>query len=317
MLLFQASAGDAVTSMVLSELRKYAPVLEYLQFFKADGSGATERYGDDIDGTLATRTIGNDFSTKDVEPDYGTFALKILGKNVRIDIAYEERGGDVPSEFQIKLKNWAMNAGRNFMYYLIDGNATTDATQFNGLRKIIALLDAAGVSDRVISPAGDNGLQIPLGNDNTARKAQQQFLELLDNVIESVDGGANCLMMDGLLLNRLSAVAKEMTTITLNQYDAIVGSYKGIPVVPTSRKYDGTRIIPWSETVGTSTDCSSVFAFHSAEKADLTAMTTRTGLKVYPMEKVSNFYQHMVQLQMDIAALSNRCVAKLEGLRLG
>lgn len=317
MLLYQASAGDAVTSMVLNELRKWAPFLEFLHFFKADGSGATERYGDDIDGTFATRSIGEDFDSQAVAPEYGTFALKILGKNVKIDIAYEERGGDVPSEFQIKLKNWAMNAGRNLMYYLIDGNSATNSEQFNGLRKIIALLVAGGVDDRIISPAGGNGIAIPLGNDNTARKAQQQFLELLDNLIESVDGGANCLMMDGLLLNRINAVAKEMCTITLNQWGATVGDYKGIPIVPTSRKHDGSRIIPWTETVGTSTDCTSVFAFNSQEKANLTAMTTRTGLKVYPMEKVGNFYQHMVQLQMDMAALSKRCAAKLEGVRLG
>lgn len=314
--LYQASAGDEVTSMVMTELRKFAPFLEYLHFFKEDGSGATERKGDDIDGQLATRVIGDDFTAKTVAPSYGTFALKILGRNVRIDIAYEERGGDVPSEFKVKLKNWSFNAGRSMSYFLIDGDSTTDATQFNGLRKIISLLDAAGVSDRIISP-WTNGLEVPLGNASTERKAQQQFIEALEELVGAVEGGADFLMMDYTLLTRLSSVARDMCTISLNEFGARVGDFQGVPIVPTYKKYDGSRIIPYDETVGTSTDCTSVFAAKSAEKAHLTAMTTKTGLKVYPMEKIGNFYQHMVQLQMDMAALSNRCVAQLKGPRLG
>lgn len=316
MLLFQASAGDAVTSMVLNEMRKHAPILEYLQFFKAPGSGASEvRSGDNINGTLGTRSIDEDFGVEKVAPSYGQFALKILGRIVKIDTAYEERGGDVPSEFQIKLKNWAENAGRSLMGYLLNGDASTNSEEFNGLRKIIDTLTDDD-STRVITPA-TNGIILPLGNSDTARAAQQKFFEQLDRLIEAVDGGANCLLMDGWLLNRISAVAKEQCVITLNQYDARVGSYNSIPIVPTGRKYDGTRIIPYSETVGTSTDCTSVFAIRSAEKAHLTAMTTQVGLKVYPMQKVSNYYEHSVQFQMDMAALSQRCVAKLEGIRLG
>lgn len=324
MFLYQISGGDPVTSMVMTEMRKNAPALEFLHFFKAPGSSAHERMADDIDGTLVTRTIGNDFATQDFTPGYGDFALQILGKNVRLDIAYEERAADIPSEMMLKLKNWALNAGRNFMYYFIDGDSTADngATppvslhQFNGLRKIIALLVAAGDSGRIITLGSGAGLQVSLGNSDAARVAQQKFIEGIDNLIESVDGGADCLMMDGQLLTRLSTVARDQCTVSLNEFGAKIGDYNGVKIVPTGRKHDGSRIIPFSETVGASTDCTSVFAFKSGEKIDLTAMTTGVGLKVYPMEKVGNFYQHMVQLQMDMAAMSKRCVAKLGGVRL-
>ncbi len=202
------------------------------------------------------------------------------------------------------------------MYFILDGNASTDAEQFNGLRRIIALLAAADVSDRVISP-WTNGLEVPLGNANTERKAQQQFIEALEQLIQAVEGGADFLMMDGQLLTRLSSVAKDMCTVSLNEFGARIGDFQGVPIVPTGKRYDGTKLIPFDEEVGTSTDCTSVFAVKSGEKQHLTAMTTRTGLKVYPMEKLGNFYQHMVQLQMDMAALSNRCVAQLRGARLG
>jgi hypothetical protein len=323
MFLHQISGGDPVTSMVINNLRKYCPVLDYLHFFRQPGSGAHERFGDDIDGTFATRTIGTDFSAQAVSPNYGDFALKIIGKNVTLDTAFEERGGDVPSEFQTKLKNWSENAGRNLMYYLLDGDSDADngatppvnLNQFDGLRKHIATLVTAGDTTRVIS-LGSAGLQVTLGNDNTARTAQQKFVEGIDELIGSIDGGADLLLMDNKVLTRLSTVAKEQCQITLNQFGTKIGNYNGVPIVPTHTNYDGSRIIPFTEHVGASTDCGSVFAFKSAEKAHLTAMTTSVGLKVYPMEKVGQLYQHMVQFQMDMQPLSKRCVAKLAGVRL-
>jgi hypothetical protein len=315
MLLFQASAGDATTSMVLNELRKYCPMLEYLHFFRENGSGATERYGDDVDGTFANRAVGSAFGTQDLVPGYGTFALKIIGKTVRLDVAYEERGGDVPSEFQVKLRNWAMNGGRNLLSRLVNDSSAT-SNQFNGLRRIIADLVAAGDSSRVLSP-WTNGLQVVLGNDNASRIAQQKFVEAIDLLVESVDGGADCILMDAQLLTRLSSVARDHCSISLNEWGAKVGEYNGIPIVPTSRNFDGSRIIPFTETVGSSTDCTSVFAFKSSEKADLTCMTTPVGFKVYPMQKNGNFYEVMTQLQMDMAPLAKRCVAQLKGVRLG
>lgn len=304
-------------------LRKYAPIVEHLHFFRQPGSGAHERFGDDIDGTFDTRSIGTDFDIQAFAPAYGDFALKIIGKNLRLDTAFEERGGDVPSEFLLKMDNWSENGGRDLMFQFINGDSAADdgATppvnlgQFDGLRKIIATLVTAGDSTRVIS-LGTNGLQVALGNDSSSRLAQQKFIEGLDNLIESIDGGADCLMMDGQLLTRLSTVARDQCVINLNEFGAKIGNYNGVKIVPTSRKYDGSRIIPFSEHVGTSTDCGSVFAFKSAEKAHLTAMTTSVGLKVYPMEKIGNFYQHTVQLQLDVKPLSKRCVAKMTGVRL-
>jgi hypothetical protein len=314
MLIYQASAGDAVTAMTLNELRKFCPMLEHLHFFKEDGSGAVERLGDDINGTITNRAVGSPFTTDDVAPDYGNFALKILGKTIRLDVAYEERGGDVASEFELKLRNWAQNAGRNLQYKLINDTSAT-ANQFNGLRKIIADLVTGGDSTRVIT-AATNGHQVVLGNDNAAKTAQQKFIEFIDMLIDAIDGDAGCLMMDNQLLTRLSSVARDQCIISLNEWGAKVGSYNGVPIVPTSRAYDGSRILPFTETVGTATDCTSVFAFKSSEKADLTCMTTRSGFKVYPIQKVGNFYEVMPQLQMDMAALSKRCVAQLKGIRI-
>lgn len=318
MLLQQASAGDELTTMVVNGLRKYAPVLEFLHFFKDSGGSARERKGDDIDGTIATRSIGEDFAAQTVAPVYGDFALKLYGKNVKLDVAYEERGGDVPSEMKLKLENWSENAGRSLMKHILNGDPAVDAEQTTGIKKHIANLydDGDGDTTRIVG-LGTNGLQVTLGNSDTAKKSHQNFVEGLGKLIGEVEGGADCLLMDFTLLQRLSTIAADQCQITMNQFGVLIGNFRGVPVVPTWREFDGTLLIPYNETVGTSTDCTSVYAFKSGEKKHLTAMTTKVGCKVYPMEKVANFYQHHISFQMDLGMLSNRCVAKLEGIRLG
>jgi hypothetical protein len=322
MLLNKASASDELTTMVVAELFKYCPALSYLHFFKEPGNGTTEPYGADVDGTFENRALGSAFGSATLAPAYGTFTLKIIGKTIQLDVAYEDRyfgnvaaaAAGIASEFSRQLKSWAENAGRNLMYKILNDTSAT-ANQFNGIRKIIADQVTAGDSTRVIS-SGTNGHQIVLGSDNAATLSQQKFIEYLDQLIDSVDGGADYILMDNALLTRLSSVAKGLCTVSLNDWGAKVGDYNGTPIVPTSRNYDGTRIIPFTETVGTSTDCTSVFAVRSREKAGLTCMTTNSGLFVYPMKQVGNFYQVMPQLQMDMAALSKRCVAQLKGIRI-
>lgn len=323
MLLQQASASDELTAMVVAELYKWCPALSYLHFFKEPGNGTTEPYAADNNGTFENRALGSAFGTTALAPAYGTFALKIIGKTIQLDVAYEDRyfgnvaaaADGVASEFKRQLKNWAENAGRNLMYKLLNDTSVT-ANQFNGIKKIIADQVTAGDATRVIS-SGTNGHQVILGSDNAATLSQQKFIEFIDQLIESVDGGADYVLMDNQLLTRLSSVAKGLCTVSLNEWGAKIGNYNGTPIIPTLRNYDGSRIIPFTETIGTSTDCTSVFAVRSREKADLTCMTTASGMKVYPMQKVGNFYEVMPQLQMDMAALSKRCVAQLKGIRIG
>lgn len=324
MYLRQASASDELSAMVLNQLYKYAPVFNYLHFFSAPGAGTTERYGDDIDGTFDNRPIGEDFASQTLAPNYGTFALKIMGKNIKLDTAYEERGGDVPSEFKLKLSNWGENAGRDFMNKVINddsddddgGDPAVSEYHFDGLKAIIADQVSAGDTSRIVS-AGTNGLALVLGNDNTARTAAQKAIEKIEELIASIDGSPDCLIMDHTLLSRLRSMDKERFSVVTNADGTRTGAFDGLPIIPASRKYNGDRIIPYDETVGTATTCTSVYAFKSAEKAHLSAMTTTKGFNISPMQKVGNFYQVTPQLQLDIQPLAKRCVARLKGFYLG
>ena len=111
MFLQQISAGDEVTLMVVEEVRKNAPLLAFLHFFVEPGGAASLRKDADINTAAAFRAIGSDYATNDVAPAYAAFALKVFGKTLRVDRAYEERASDIPSEFARQLRAFARTLG--------------------------------------------------------------------------------------------------------------------------------------------------------------------------------------------------------------
>ena len=314
MFLYQISGSDKPTLDVVTQLRKFCPILDYLHFFPQDGSSAHERYSDNIDGTFDTRSTATTFDQEEFSPVWGDFVLKGYGKIVKLDTLIEEQGFNVASEMALKLMSWAENAGRSLQSRFMDDDTSVNAEQTNGLKKLVSLATASD-STRTVTFGGDNGGQVLTGNDNAARKSQQGFIEALKVLVANV-GGANCLLMDFNMLARLSTIASDICIVTLNEFGAQIGSFMGVPVVPLWHKFDGTPILPFTETVGTSSDCGSVYAFRSGQKAHLTAMTTKVGLKVYPMQQVSEKYQHLIQFQMGLGTLSKQCIGRLKGVRL-
>jgi hypothetical protein len=314
MFLQQISAGDEVTRMVVEEVRKNAPLLAFLHFFVEPGGAASLRKDADINTAAAFRAIGSDYATNDVAPAYAAFALKVFGKTLRVDRAYEERASDIPSEFARQLRAFARTLGKNLQTYLITGDHTSSALQFDGMKKAIAGLAAA----QSLSNMGAAGMQIITGNTDAAKKSHQALVEALNDLIAAVDGGASCLIMNAKVWSRLSTIARDNVSTTVDEFGRQVFQFNGVPIIHAGYKYDGSDNLPLSETLTTSSDCTTIYALRSEEAAYWSLMTTRSGLKVYDMKLVGNFYEQTVELQADSGEPFNaRSLACLPGVRLG
>ncbi|NMW18048.1 MAG: hypothetical protein HKK66_03280 [Chlorobiaceae bacterium] len=314
MYLHQISGGDEVTRMVVEEVRRNAPLLDVIQFFVEPGGAASLRKDADINTAAAFRAIGSDYGTNDVAPVYAAFALKIFGKTLRVDRAFEDRGSDIPSEFKRQLKAFARTLGKNLQTYLLTGDHTVSALQFDGMKKAIAGLNAT----QTLTNLGDNGLQIVAGTDNTAKKSHQQFIEALNDLIAAIDGGASALVFNSKIWSRLSTVARDNVSTTTDEFGRQIDHFNGVPIIPAGFKYDGSDNLPLTETKGTSSDTTTIYALRSEEAAYWSLMTTRSGLKVYDMKLVGNFYEQTIELQADSGeAFNGRALACLPGVRLG
>lgn len=304
MRLQQISAKDTITQQVVAQMIAGSTVLEFAEFYPIVGNADYARKAATASGGQF-RALDSDYPENRITPQFANPTLKILGDKVQVDRAHERRGLDIPSVRARELMNFAKNLGKQFQKYFFNGQASS--TEFNGLKAIIP-------SSQKIT-AANNGLSVPLGNSDTAKSAQQKFLELLDALIEKVDGGAQVLFMNGATLARLNAIAREYITTQRNEFGRIVPYYNDIPIRNIGYDKDGNLILDFNETVGTSTDCTSIYAVRFGEASDL-SIATNIGVEVKDLGLVGVHYTHSVEFDADLVLLNDKAVARLEGIRI-
>lgn len=304
MKLQQISANDTLTQQVVSQMISRATVLEFAEFYPMVGNADYTRKAASASGGQF-RALDTDYPSNIISPAFANLVLRILGDKVQVDRAHERRGLDIASVRARELLNFGQNLGKQFQKFFFNGSGS--GNEFTGLK----LLVPAG---QKITPAA-NGISVTLGNDNTAKTAQQTFLEQLNTLIQKVDAGAQVLFMNARALSRLTTIAREFITWQPNTFGTMIPYYNGIPLRDAGYDKDGNLIIPQNETVGTSTDCTSIYAVRFGEASDL-SIATNIGVEVKDLGLVGVHYIHSVEFDAVPVLLNDLAVARLEGIRL-
>lgn len=304
MKLTQISRQDTLVQSVIRQMMVFASVLEYAEWYQVVGNADNTRKTSSASGGQF-RAANQDYPANPVTPDYASVVLKIFGDVVQVDKAFERRGLDLPSVRARDLMKFASNFGKNFQDKFFNGTGTNN--EVTGLKILVP-------GSQVIT-AGTNGFDVPLGNSDTAKTKQQKFLELLDQLIESVDGGAQVIFANTYLISRLNSIAREFIRYEVSEFGTRIPFYNNVPLLNAGFKPDGSLVIPNNETVGTANDCTSVYAVRFGEAQDL-SLATNIGLDVVDQGLVGNFYVHRVEFDWENALLNPKAVARLKGIRL-
>lgn len=300
----QISANDTLTQQVIRAMNSRASVLEFAEFYSITGNADYSRKAASASGGQF-RALDADYPSNIVSPTFANPVLRILGDKVQVDRAHERRGLDIASVRARELMNFALNLGKQFQYYFFNGTGTSN--QFSGLKLIVP-------SAQKIT-AATNGLSVPLGNDSASKTAQQNFLELINQLIQKVDGGAQVLYMNSKALSRLTTIAREFIQWQPNTFGQLIPYYNGVPIRDAGYDRTGALVIPQNETVGTSTDCTSIYAVRFGEGTDL-SLATNIGVEVKDLGLVGVHYTHSVEFDADLVLLNDLAVGRLEGIRL-
>ena len=300
----EISASDQVTGAVVAAMIGRSTVLEFAEFYSMIGNADYARKAASATGGRF-RALDNDYPANQVSPNFANPALKILGDKVEVDKAHERRGADIPSVRARELNNFAMNLGKQFQNYFFNGDSGADPNAFDGLKVQLP------AGQKITAAA--NGLSVDTGNSDAATKNQQNFLELLDELIETVDGGAQVIYADGKVISRLTNIARGFVRWEVNEFGKPVMYYNEVPIRPAGYDRNGNRVLPHTETVGTSTNCTSLYAVRFGEKAD-TTLATNIGVEVSDLGIVGVHYTHNVDFDTDLAILNDKSAARLEGI---
>ena len=303
------NTNPALVTLALSAMSAQAPLLDYAQFYPMVGNS------DSINGVaLATgvgenRAVGSDYTPNTLSPSAVAGSLIILGDKAQTDIAYERRGSAaLGSERARQLESASKSIARHFMDQFINGTGLT--VYMNGLKAQVTNTTSLGT----------DGLEVALGNSDANKTKQQQFIEGLDEMLATVNGGADVIVMDALTRARLQAVGREYVTVS-TVTDAfgrqqILQTYQGIPIISAGYAKDNTtKILPFTETSGSNTDCGSVYGIKFGEKENCTLMTN-SGLVVKDMGLSGTFYLTLVEMDAQTILVDSKSVGRLTGVRL-
>lgn len=306
--------NDLTAKMIPVVLSKSVLLANYIEFFQKPGSAVSVRKQGTSDSIAGkSRALGEGYAETKFSPSYDTAARKFIGDQVKIDIALERMGFDLASEFESNLMRHMKNFPGIFHHQLINGDPDSNAKQFAGL-KVLA------TANRTIK-GGDNGLELLQGNDNTAKKAQQTFLEKLDELIALCEGNNKVLILNARTLARLNSIARDYITIQKNEFGVPIAFYNHVPLINPGDYQTApdtySPIIGFDETVGTAADkCASIYCASFEEEDGVSFATTDGGFAVYDLKQVDTWWKTTYELIADSVLVRPSALSVLKGLYL-
>lgn len=237
-----------------------------------------------------------------------TESLTILGGDSDVDKALLAWGGNEVQERSIALRGKAKAMVIKFQDTFFNGDVAVDANSFDGLKKRL-------VNAQVIDAAA-NGMPVTGADDN----ARQSFLDQLDLLISRVPG-CQALYMNSVIRGRVLSTLRRLNLVEKvngGALDKINPAYRGIALLDAGQRADGTEILPQTETQGTSTVASSIYAVkygRSKEDQGVTGLQTAPPSVVDLGELDSKpALRHRVEYYPGLAVFGGRGAARLRGV---
>jgi len=283
-------SNDVLLTGVIETIIKDSPVLQRLPFIEIVGNGLT--YNREATAPSAGFfDVGDTWTESTPTFTQQTVTLKIMGGDADIDnflLSTRSNLQDLETAV-VQLKAKAVR--QLFEQTFVTGDATANPKSFDGLDK---LADPA----QVIS-MGVNGGSLTL--------------DKLDELIDAVKGGKPDLMLmsrrSRRSVNKLARTSGSFLEADRDEFGQMLQFYDGIGIGVSDYISD-------AQTVGTSTDCSTIYAFQFGEGA-LAGLTSPGGLLV---ERVGSLEtkdatRTRIKWYSSLALFNTLKLARLTGVR--
>lgn len=286
-------SNNQLVAGVVEEIIDRDPLFALLPFAKVNGKAyvynreKTISEGDFLDPNEDINEGGATF-------DEITTKLRVLIGDVDVDKFLIETMGDTNDQLAIQLAEKAKGMGRKFRRTLIQGNASTNPKEFDGLLRLVT-------PGQTLS-AGDNGNPVSLS--------------MLDELLDAVKNGSDALVMRPGTWRAVKALMRAAggttpTHIQLENFGMPIPAYDGTPVLVSD-------FLPAGETVGTAEDTTSIMAVRLNEVDGLHGLFggDAAGLRVEQIGTVQNrdAYRHRMKWYCGLALKSTQSVARIKGV---
>jgi HK97 family phage major capsid protein len=246
-------SNDVLLTGVIETIIKDSPILQSLPFIEIVGNGLTYNR-ENAAATAAFYDVGDTWTESTPTFTQITTVLKIVGGDADIDNFLLSTRSNVQDLEAAVVQLKAKAVQQKFEDTFVNGDTSVDAKSFDGI-------------DKLCEP----GQTVSMGANGAT-----PTLAKLDEVIDLVKGGKpDVLLMSKRTrrtLNNLARTSGGFLEADRNEFGQMVQFYDGIPIGICDYISD-------AKTVGTSNDCSTVYAARLGEGA-LAGLTSPGGLQV-------------------------------------
>lgn len=301
-----AASRDQIARGVMQVFTMNSYVLDRLAFETIEGT-AYKYFTESALPGAEFRAVNASYAESTGTVTSATEGLTILGGDADVDRFLQLTRSDLIDQRATQVEMKARSIAHKFNDTFINGNTGVDANSFNGLKTRLT-------GGQVIS-MGTNGAQI-----NTDSTTRQAFFDQLDNLIGLVPG-VDVLLTNAQVLARFRSAARRetMSQTTVDSLGRTVDAYNGIPIVDIGNKADGTPIIPATETQGTSTDASSIYAVHFGAGAPDQGVVglTNGGVQTFDLGQLETkpVFRTRIEWFVGLALFGPKPAARLTGVR--
>jgi hypothetical protein len=276
---------------VVETVIQESAVLRYLPFVQIVGNSL--RYNREVTlGDVQFYSVGDTWDESAMTTAEKTAQLAILGGDADVD-AFLQQTYSNPNDLRaLVIAAKAKSLAHKFNQTFFQGDSGVNPEEFDGLKKL-----AEGA--RTVNQ-GANGAVLTLDH--------------LDELIDMIKPGApHTLFMSKRTRRKLSSLRRASGSVLETSADAFgrrVISYDGIPV-----EVDDS--IPDNETLGTSTDCSSIYAVQFGFQTGVCGLDNG-GIQAQPLGalETKDAWRTRIKWYCGLALFRDTALARLEGVRV-
>ncbi len=283
-------SNDVLLTGVIETIIKDSPVLQRLPFIEIVGNGLT--YNREATAPSAGFfDVGDTWTESTPTFTQQTVMLKIMGGDADIDNFLQSTRSNLQDLETAVVQLKAKAVRQLFEQTFVTGDATADPKSFDGL-------------DKLADPAQSISMGVNGGS---------LTLDKLDELIDAVKGGKPDLLLmsrrSRRSVNKLARTSGSFLEADRDEFGQMLQFYDGIGIGVSDYISD-------AQTVGTSTDCSTIYAFQFGEGA-LAGLTSPGGLLV---ERVGSLEtkdatRTRIKWYSSLALFNTLKLARLTGVR--
>lgn len=295
---------------VIETFIQSSPVLDRIPFMNIQGNAYAYNEEATLPG-VAFRAVNGNYTESTGTVNQKSESLVILGGDADVDKFIVQTRGDVNDQRAVQTAMKVKAASYLFQNTFFNGDTGVDANSFDGLKKRLT-------GGQVIS-SGTNGAAI-LGSTS----AIHAFFDKLDELVAAVPGldGANgALYANSTIIGRIKSAARQISADVFVDKDVNgkrVVMWNGIPLLDAGATPAGAQVLPQTETQGSSSIASSIYAVRYGQDEGDQAVTglTNGGVQVYDMGELETkpAFRTRIEFYSGLAVFGGKAAARLTGV---